>query len=111
MARLAYRAMSLQLSSKRSSLERSAARMEQVASSGFFDGEWYSDTYPDVEASGVDPLHHFVAFGSAEGRSPGPKFDSLSYLTRYPDVKDAGAEPLFHYLALGEKEGRTPLPS
>jgi hypothetical protein len=84
--------------------------MRFVASSGLWDAEWYLDAYPDVETAGMDPLRHFVAFGSLEGRSPGPKFDAASYLERYPDVRGAGAEPLFHYLTAGVHEGRTALP-
>ncbi|WP_197424787.1 DUF563 domain-containing protein [Bordetella sp. N] len=36
--------------------------------SPLFDREWYLQEYPDVAASGQDPLYHYVAHGRAEGR-------------------------------------------
>ena len=85
-------------------------RIGRVASSGFYDADWYVRKYPDIEASKLDPLQHFVDFGSAEGRSPGPQFDADWYLRRYADVREAGVEPLFHYLEYGIAESRQPLP-
>ena len=46
----------------------------------------YLSRYPDVEASGSEPLHHFLHYGAAEGRDPNRFFDSAWYLTHYPDV-------------------------
>jgi hypothetical protein len=37
-----------------------------------FDGSWYLRQYPDVAASGENPLVHFIRFGAAEGRSASP---------------------------------------
>ncbi|MGF6425633.1 glycosyltransferase involved in cell wall biosynthesis [Bradyrhizobium elkanii] len=36
-----------------------------------FDGDWYLRNYPDVAASGINPLVHYVRFGQAEGRLRG----------------------------------------
>lgn len=44
-----------------------------LLSSGLFDGEWYTKQYPDVSASGLDPLEHFLRFGLELGRDPGPQ--------------------------------------
>lgn len=79
-----------------------------VARSGLFDRDWYVKRYPDVAAAHVNPLRHFVHYGSREGRSPSPKFDAIWYLRNYADVRIAGAEPLFHYLKFGRAEGRQP---
>lgn len=95
------------LSTDRTARDR---RISRVASSGFFDADWYVRKYPDIEARKLDPLQHFVDFGSAEGRSPGPQFDADWYLKRYVDVREAGVEPLFHYLEYGIGESRQPLP-
>jgi 2-polyprenyl-3-methyl-5-hydroxy-6-metoxy-1,4-benzoquinol methylase len=35
-----------------------------------FDREWYLDSYPDVRASGMNPLLHYLKHGRAEGRKP-----------------------------------------
>lgn len=44
----------------------------RVLESGQFDPQWYMDEYPDVRASGADPLDHYVLYGRSEGRLPGP---------------------------------------
>ncbi len=80
------------------------------ALSGFFDRDWYVSRYPDVAASGSDPLHHFVHHGAAEGRDPNRFFDSAWYLTHYPDVANSGQLPLLHYLKMGAAELRNPHP-
>ncbi len=80
------------------------------ALSGFFDPDWYLSRYPDVGASGTEPLHHYVHFGAAEGRDPNRFFDGAWYLTHYPDVANSGQHPLLHYLQMGAAELRTPHP-
>ncbi|RVT82070.1 glycosyltransferase [Rhodobacteraceae bacterium CCMM004] len=37
---------------------------------GFFDPQWYLEVYPDVAASGMDPLRHYLRYGRQEGRRP-----------------------------------------
>ncbi|MCW5726859.1 hypothetical protein [Parvibaculum sp.] len=46
---------------------------------GRFDAEWYVAANPDVVASGMSPLLHYVRFGAREGRSPkpSPEFKAL----------------------------------
>ena len=82
-----------------------------LASSRFFDRDWYLDQYPDVRVAGSDPVKHYLAFGASEGRNPGPLFDSHWYLQQNPDVRNDGTNPLVHYLAHGAAEGRHPSPS
>jgi GT2 family glycosyltransferase/glycosyltransferase involved in cell wall biosynthesis len=77
---------------------------------GFFDAGWYLSRYPDVAASGTDPLHHFVQYGVAAGRNPNRFFDGAWYLTHYPDVANSGLHPLLHYLQMGARELRNPHP-
>ncbi len=80
------------------------------ALSGFFDPDWYLSRYPDVAASGTEPMHHYVHYGAAEGRDPNRFFDSAWYLTHYPDVANSGQHPLLHYLQMGAAELRNPHP-
>jgi GT2 family glycosyltransferase len=75
-----------------------------------FDSDWYLSQYPDVAASGENPLEHFLAAGAFEGRDPHPLFDSDWYLSQYPDVAASGENPLEHFLASGAFEGRDPNP-
>jgi hypothetical protein len=56
----------------------------------------------------MDPVDHFLRFGAAELRNPGPGFDTAGYLKRYPDVAEAGLNPLLHYITHGKSEGRSP---
>ena len=46
---------------------------------GRFDAEWYAAANPDVVASGMSPLLHYVQYGAREGRSPkpSPEFKAL----------------------------------
>jgi SAM-dependent methyltransferase len=81
-------------------------RLEEVASSPLFDPVWYLITYPDVAASRMNPLTHYLKHGGLEGRSPGPRFDGAWYLETYPDVASAAINPLVHYLEFGAAEGR-----
>lgn len=84
---------------------RHHARMIRL--SGLFDRRWYLATYPDVAASGTDPVRHFLAHGAAEQRDPGPHFDTGHYLRLYPDIAGNGMNPLVHYLQAGWREGRS----
>jgi GT2 family glycosyltransferase/glycosyltransferase involved in cell wall biosynthesis len=78
----------------------------RMARSGLFDRRWYVTAYPDVAASGVDPLRHYIAFGAREGRNPSPFFNSLDYLASNADVARAGLNPLAHFVLYGASEGR-----
>lgn len=76
---------------------------ELVAGSALFDADWYRRTHIDVAAAGFDPLDHYLRFGGAEGRDPGPQFGTAAYLARRRDA--AGANPLAHYLRYGIADG------
>ena len=81
-----------------------------VHASGLFDIEWYLKVYPDVKASGLDPIVHYLNHGWKESRQPSPYFDGVWYLQRYEDVQKSGLNPLVHYLKYGIGEGRTSSP-
>jgi len=69
-----------------------------ILKSALFDAQWYGATYPDVQTSGMAPIDHFLRFGLALDRDPGPKFCT----TFYRHVIDHGAPdtgpPLLHHL-------------
>jgi len=71
---------------------------KDLADSGLFDAGWYAQTYEDVAALGMDPLAHFLRFGLAMGRDPGPLFDGAHYLAWHPGAAASGLPPLVHYL-------------
>lgn len=65
-----------------------------IVSSGRFDLDFYRATYPDVVASGMHPIEHYVRYGAAEGRKPRKDFDPVKYCSEYPDAK--GENPFVH---------------
>ncbi len=73
-----------------------------------FDADYYRESYPDVAASGTNPLWHFVLRGAFEGRNPHPLFDANFYLSQSPKPGDINA--LCDYLQRGDAEGRRPHP-
>jgi glycosyltransferase involved in cell wall biosynthesis len=76
-----------------------AVDVDLVKNSGLFDGAWYVDEYPDVQALRMDPAEHYLAFGAKLGRNPSPDFDAKAYLAANDDARVGGVNPLLHYLA------------
>lgn len=91
-------------SSKR--VREAQAAAATVAADDLFDAAWYGDAYPDVRTSGMDAALHYVRFGAAEGRDPGPRFNTRRYLETYPDVEASKVNPLVHFVRHGRSEGR-----
>ncbi len=81
-----------------------------IRDSGQFDFSWYRHAYPDIRASGIDPIAHYVDHGFAEGRWPHRLFDTRHYLRSNPDVLESGVNPFAHYIRQGWREGRSPNP-
>lgn len=75
---------------------------EIIRASGLFDVEWYVQRYPDVAASGLDPLDHYTMHGGFEGRAGSPKFDSRFY-SQHPDVTASGIHPMVHFVTRGAR--------
>jgi len=75
-----------------------------------FDERYYLQRYPDVAAANIDPIAHYIEFGSAELRDPSPSFNTKYYLAANPDVKASGMNPLLHFVIAGRSEGRITRP-
>ncbi|ODT86887.1 MAG: hypothetical protein ABS78_14685 [Phenylobacterium sp. SCN 70-31] len=71
-----------------------------------FDAAYYLAVNPDIAASGMDPLDHFLRTGWREGRDPSPRFSVRDYLEAHPDVAASGLNPFVHYVMAGRAEGR-----
>ena len=84
----------------------SAELIAVIEASDLFDPDYYLDINPDVAASGIDPLRHYLACGHLEGRWPSIRFNPAAYLEAHPDVSEAGMDPLTHYVLSGAAEGR-----
>lgn len=92
---------------------RSDAQIDAVAEikrSGLFDSDYYLQRYPDVAASGKDPVEHYVYYGAAEGRNPCAKFNTRFYLRTNREVAEQGINPLLHYIRWGLTQGRAGRP-
>lgn len=82
-----------------------------------FNASWYLARNPDVAdsvARGITTAEeHFLTYGRAEGRSPGPLFDPQAYLANNPDVAAAVRAGLItaydHFTEFGASENREPL--
>lgn len=75
----------------------------------FFDGIAYLAANPDIAATGIAPIDHFLLYGWREGRSPSVIFDLTYYLDTNPDVAATETNPLVHYILAGKAEGRLPV--
>jgi hypothetical protein len=84
-------------------LERCTELLEK---SVFFDAAWYLERYPDVAETQALPQLHYLRYGAAEGRDPGPLFSTSRYLVLHPDVALSKVNPLIHYITHGIKERR-----
>jgi len=70
-----------------------------IAASGLFDRGFYLARYPDVAASGADPVAHYVRSGAAEGRDPRPDFATNGYRACHPEAQ--GSNPFAHWIRSG----------
>lgn len=78
----------------------------EIRRSGMFFAEWYLEAYPDVRATKMDPIAHYVRYGAEESRDPSPFFSTSLYVSAYSDVAQSGINPLLHYVRSGASEGR-----
>lgn len=50
-----------------------------IHAEGLLDADWYLARYPEVAASGLDPIDHYLHVGAAKGYDPSPLFDTVFY--------------------------------
>jgi glycosyltransferase involved in cell wall biosynthesis len=119
------------LESDRISLLKGLCAARHYSSTGWKEGRdpgprfstrFYLQHYPDVAASGVNPLFHYIRHGKQEGRQCSENaeyykrieksglFSRSYYLATNPDVATTGEDPLNHFLEYGWREGRNPSP-
>lgn len=88
-------------SRKRRSSEVLANEYRTLSQSQLFDPAYYRAVYADVASSDIDPLTHFLEFGTAEMRNPNSWFKTRTYFERNAQLLVAGMNPLAHYALLG----------
>jgi hypothetical protein len=77
-----------------------------IASSPWFDAEWFLREYPKARRSGMTPAYYYLLHGNSGTCSPGPDFIGEEYLALNLDVKWAHLNPLLHFERLGRKRHR-----
>lgn len=68
----------------------------EIENTGLFDKEWYLHKYPDVKASGIDPVEHYISYGEEGGRCPNPLFNPGIYVSAHGG-KVSYYEALMHF--------------
>ncbi|MEQ8379654.1 hypothetical protein [Parvibaculum sp.] len=84
--------------------------LRHVRVSFHFDSKFYLSRYPDVAASGIHPLLHYLRYGAKELRNPNAGFSAKFYLENNPDVHSSGIDPFVHFVLWGRAEGRAGVP-
>ena len=85
-----------------------AEEIDILHKSALVDPVWYRQTYPDLRDTPVDVARHYLEHGAAEGRNPGPFFDTNFYLGQNPDVVAPGMKSrLVHYIDMGPRKAET----
>ena len=88
-------------------LVRQLWESHRLRRSGLFDVGYYLLRYPDVAATGVDPVFHFVRYGASEGRDPSPTFSTARYVAAHPEIALTAENPLLHFARTLEMESRS----
>jgi ADP-heptose:LPS heptosyltransferase/GT2 family glycosyltransferase len=83
---------------------------ELLNQSGLFDAGYYLRANPDVAASNLDPLMHYLEVGCHERRDPSRDFNTAYYLTQCKALEKVPDNALFHYLTVGASQGLAPRP-
>ncbi len=73
-----------------------------------FDPANYLKSNPDVAASGMDPILHYLKKGYKDGRTGNVLFDHRYYVEQLQNEVTQDVNPLAHYLSGGWKEGIKP---
>lgn len=76
-----------------------------VKSSNTFDPHFYLNKYPDVLNAGMDPLTHYLQFGSFENRDPSATFNNRYYKAQMTPDEVKTLNPLVHYIKIGQTQG------
>lgn len=66
--------------------------------SGYFDPDWYLETYSDVPVLQMDPAEHYLKYGAMMRRDPGPDFVTGFYSDTHPGAARNGMNPVLHHL-------------
>ena len=71
----------------------------RILYSGLFDAEYYSKKY--CINDDMDPIVHYLKFGSSRGYNPSPSFDINYYLENNPQARTSGLDPFVFFIMQG----------
>lgn len=83
-------------------------KRKRIIKSGYFDSDFYIANNPDIAASDMDPLHHFMYYGGFERRLPSARFDTAAYLRDNPEAVTLSRDPITDWIVYGSRESRKP---
>src|SRR5262249_29616323 len=69
-----------------------------IRNASLFDDDYYLRIHPDVAATPMNPLAHFIRHGDTEGRSPHPLFDVGYYRRAVGADTKISKNSIVHYL-------------
>jgi len=78
-----------------------------IKKSELFDQRFYLVENPDVAASGMNPVWHYLKMGYLENRNPNPFFNTARYVAENPPVKQKNRNPLVNFIKTSLNKGRT----
>lgn len=68
----------------------------RILYSGLFDEKYYCNKYHLT--NDMNPIVHYLKFGSSKGYNPSPSFDVNYYLENNPQAKDSGIDPFVFFI-------------
>ncbi|MCE0780835.1 glycosyltransferase [Pseudomonas sp. NMI542_15] len=86
-------------------VEAAALEPAEPVIPALFDEAWYLERNPDLQGASLDAWQHYLAHGHAEGREPGPDFNTAWYLEQCVEARDSGMPALLHYHQSGRHTG------
>jgi hypothetical protein len=75
-----------------------------IQESGLFDEDWYYRNHPDVAATKINGMAHYVKHGASEGRNPTRFFDTNRYRKLKKSSIPPWQNPFAHYILYGSED-------
>ncbi len=92
-------------------LTRAEQEIAKIRGRGLLDRAFYLRNNPDVASANLDPVHHYVTVGEAQGRLPRVGFDPLAYLSLHWEARRKGGSALVHASEVHRLPGSAPCPA
>lgn len=74
------------------------SQMKLINESGYFDPDYYRNTYEELRRADIDPLLHYVMYGGPEHRNPSKEFNGALYAHKNYSKHTESIHPLVQYI-------------